>query len=223
VGDRVVRALAGFLILAVLFPAVALAQPVEPSVGIGDIWLHEGELHVSILCEGILDEEARQTIDQGSTAEIVYTVELIRKRSGWFDSSVGEPTIIPFQIGFEPYERKYRMLGEDILVKDEDFQRVSAQVMNIADINLGSLADLRVDMNANYYVEVTVQFQPVTMETLDDLRSWMGTEQTGAEGRQSGRGVGSRIAQALMNAAGFGERQLRGASDVFRPSQLPER
>jgi hypothetical protein len=202
---------------------VATAQTVEPSVGVGEVWLHEGELHVSILCEGILDEEARRMIDQGGTAEIVYTIELIRKRSGWFDSSVGDPTIVPFQISYEPFERKYRMLGEDIRLKDEDFQRVADQVTNLRDIGLGSLAEFGVDMNANYYVVVTVQFQPITMETLDELRSWMGSDQPATEDQPRSGGVGSRIAQALMSAAGFGERQLRGESETFQPSQLPER
>lgn len=207
-----------------LAPPAALAQSPEPAVVVGDVWLHDGELHISLTSSGILDEEARRTIEQGGTSEIEYTIELFRKRSGWFDASVGDPISIPFRVSYEPFERKYRMLGLDIGLKTDDFQKVVDQVTRLGDVTLGTLTDLRMDMDATYYVVVTMHYQPITVDTLDELRSWMDTGRPAEEGRQrSGKGIGSRIAQALMSAAGFGERQLRGESAPFRPSDLPER
>ncbi len=39
----------------------------------------------------------------------------------------------------------------------------------------------------------------------------------------SSTGIGTRIARALMSAAGYGEEELQGESERFRPRDLPER
>jgi len=212
------------ILTVALLPSWVAAQGAEPSVVVDDVWVQNDELHVSLAATGILDEAARETIEQGGTSAVFYTVTLYRHRSGWFDSVVDEPITIPFQVTYEPFERRYRMVGLDMRLKTEHFDEVVGQCTRLADVVLGNMAELRLDPDARYYVVIDARYEPMTVETFEELRTWMDSDNPADEqGRTRQRSMGSRIAQALMSAAGFGERELRGQSDTFRPSELPRR
>ncbi len=86
---------------------------------------------------------------------------------------------------------------------------------------MGTFEDLKLDMESTYYIVVRVRYQPMTVETIDDLSDWVrgGRENRGSSENRQG-GVGSRLARVLMSAAGFGEKDLQGESERFRPADL---
>lgn len=195
-----------------------------PEVAVPEIWLQDGELRCSVIVDGVLDEQARETIEQGGTSALDYTVELYRERSGWFDALV-TTRALPFRISYDAFERKYRLLSEDIRMKSEQFTDVADQCTRIAELTLGLTEELDLEPEGTYYIVVRGQYQPVATETLEELRTWLGGtggEQERQQQREQG-GIGSRLAKTLMNAAGFGEKQLEGESSRFRPVDLPER
>ncbi len=217
-----VKRLSAFLlVMAVVAPRPAIAQDQDPNVAVGEVWIESDELRASIASDGIFNEQAHTTIREGGTSALDYTVELYRRRSGWFDSLI-ETRTFSFRVTYDSFEGKYRLFSEDVRLKSDDFQRVVDQCTRLPNISFGKLDELNLDMNKEYYIVVRAHYQPMSVETLDELRSWMGDE--GAPQREEqGRSLGARIAQALMNAAGFGERDLSGGSPRFRPADLPVR
>lgn len=215
------------LIVITIVPAAANGQEPEPVVVIEDVWRHEGELRFSVEATGLFDEEAQRTIRQGGTAALEYTIELYRRRAGWFDTIVNTPLIVPFRVSYDAFERKYRLLGADIRLKTDNFDDIVAQCTKLDSVSMGSIEEMKMDMNATYYLVARVSYQPLTVDTIDELRDWVSKpgsrppDRESAESRSSG--VGSRLARALMSAAGYGEEELRGESHRFKPSDLPER
>jgi hypothetical protein len=209
-----------------LLPAAASGQESDPAVEFGEVWRHEGELRFSVTATGLFDEEAQRTIGQGGTAAIDYTFELYRRRVGWFDTQVHRFDI-PFRITFDAYDRNYRLLGIDIRLKTESFDEIVKQCTELDGVLVGSIEELGLDMDATYYLVVRVNYKPMTVETIEEIRDWMsrpGGQPPNQD--QSGRtssGVGTRIARALMSAAGFGEEELQGESGRFKPADLPEK
>ncbi len=208
-----------------LAASLALGGLQAPEVTVPDVWRQDGELFCSVSVTDVLDQQARATIEQGGTSALDYTVELYRQRSGWFDALVTSRTL-PFRISFDAFERKYRLLSDDIRIKSEDFQTVADQCTRLAGVSLGLLEELGLEPDGRYYIVVRGRYQPVATETLEELRSWLGGpggDQQREQQREQGGGIGSRLARTLMNAAGFGERQLEGESTRFLPAELPER
>ncbi|MFO7768210.1 MAG: DUF4390 domain-containing protein [bacterium] len=193
-------------------------------VSVPDVWVEGGELRCSIRAAHVLDDRARETIEQGGTSALDYTVELYLQRSGWFDAMVATRTL-PFRISYDAFERKYRLLSEDIRMKSESFQEVADQCTRLAEFSLGRVDELDLEPDGRYYIVVHGRYQPVVTETLEEIRSWLGGPggQQRREQEREGGGIGSRLARTLMNAAGFGEKELQGESVRFRPADLPER
>ena len=215
-----------FVIVIGLIPSTVSGQEVDPSITIGDVYRQEEELRFSIETTGLFDAEAQRIIRQGGTAAINYTVELYRRREGWFDTHV-LTLPIPFRVSFDAFDRKYRLLGSDIRLKSESFDEVVTQCTRLEGVLMGSMGELDLDMNATYYLVVRVSYQPMTVETIDELRNWISKpgDRTAEreQGGSSSTGVGTRIARALMSAAGYGEEELQGESERFVPRDLPER
>lgn len=214
------------IIAAALVPAAASGQEPDPAVVIGEVWRHEGELRFSVTATGFFDEEAQRTIRQGGTTALDFTFELYRRRAGWFDTIVNTLPV-PFSVNYDAFDRTYRLFGRDIRLKTEDFDEIVTQCTQLEGVSMGLMEELGLDMNATYYLVVRVSYQPMTVKTINELRDWMTkpgnqTREQERSGRTSS-GVGSRLARALMSAAGYGEVELHGESARFRPVDLPER
>lgn len=187
---------------------------------VGEVWREEDDLLFSVQTLNLLDDEARRTIDEGGTTALDYTFELYRKRRGWFDAFV-IGTTLEFRVTYDAFERKYRVFSPDTRLKTDDFQQVIEQCAELGRVSMGTFEDLKLDMESTYYIVVRVRYQPMTVETIDDLSDWV---RGGRENRESSEtrqgGVGSRLARVLMSAAGFGEKDLQGESPHFRPADL---
>jgi len=212
------------LITGLLAPVAVSAQgtEIETRVEVSAVWLMENELHCSVVTENILEDNSHETIREGGTAAVDYTFELYRHRRGWFDSLI-ESRDLQFRISYDAFERQYRLISPDLRLKTEDFTEVVTQCTSLSEVSFGTVDDLRLDRQATYYIVVRVRYQPMSVETIDDLRDWVGGSGRDEEQRNSknrGEGFGSRVARVLMSAAGFGEEDLQGESVRFRPSEL---
>lgn len=211
----------GAIILATALAAPAQTGPVaEPVLVVGEMWRQAGELRADLTAEGLFGEQAQRDLEQGGVSMLVYQVEVYRKRSGWFDSLI-ETSELVYRVSYDSFERRYRMQGDDIGVKSESFQEVVGLCTRLKGVTVCPLAKL--DPDAEYYLAVRCAFQPMSMESLDELRNWMEGGEPPREQQQRRQGVGSRLARMLMSAAGFGEKQLQGTGPAFRPNNLPER
>ncbi|MFC1628359.1 DUF4390 domain-containing protein [Gemmatimonadota bacterium] len=213
------------LIASLLAQAPVFAQEVETVITVREVWLEENGLYFSVKTDNLLEEGARETIEEGGTAAVDYTFELYRERKGWFDSLIDSEQL-QFRISFDAFERQYRVTSPDMRLKTDEFSRVIAQCTDLNSVLFGTTDGSRLDLQGTYYIVVRVRYQPMSVETIDDLRDWVSgsgsnEEQIPTEAR--GEGFGSRIARVLMSAAGFGEEDLQGKSARFRPSELETR
>ena len=220
-----VRIFSYILIASLLAPVTVFAQEEETAITVGDVWLEANGLYFAVNTVNLLEEGARETIQEGGTAAVDYTFELYRQRKGWFDSLIDSEQL-QFRISFDAFERQYRVISPDMRLKTDEFSRVIAQCTDLNTVSFNSTDSSRLDSQATYYIVVRVRYQPMSVETIDDLRDWVGgsggnEEQNPAESR--GEGLGARIARVLMSAAGFGEEDLQGESPRFRPSELETR
>jgi hypothetical protein len=210
------------ILLTVALSAPAQARPaVSPEVVVSDVWRHEGEVRASVRIEGVFDEQARRNLEQGGVSLLGYQIEVFRKRTGWFDNQVGSVINIPLRLSYDTFERRFRLQGIDILVKSESFDEIVIQCTGLNDVTICPVAGL--DPDASYYLIVKCVFQPMAMESLDELRTWMSGTESGSGDEGHRQGVGARLAQMLMSAAGLGQKQLQGTSAAFRPRDLTER
>ncbi|MFC1530141.1 DUF4390 domain-containing protein [Gemmatimonadota bacterium] len=210
------------LIVGMLAPVTVSAQDAETTVKVSAVWLVENELYCSVVAENLLEDSARETIRGGGTAAVDYTFELYRHRRGWFDSLI-ESRDLQFRISYDAFELQYRLISPDLRLKTDDFSRVVTQCTSLSEVSFGTMDELRLDQQANYYIVVRVRYQPMSVETIDDLRDWVsgsGREEEQQNSKNRGEGFGSRIARVVMSAAGFGEEELQGESQRFRPSEL---
>jgi hypothetical protein len=221
VGERVFQT-TNAIILAVALSAPTQARPaVSPAVKVSEVWRHEGEVRATLRVEGIFDEQARRNLEQGGVSLLGYQIEVFRKRAGWFDNQIGTEVNIPFRLSFDTFERRFRLQGTDIGVKSESFEEIVNQCTNLSGVTICPLDGL--DPDASYYLTVKCAFQPMAMESLEELRAWMGGGESGAQDQGQRQGIGARLAQMLMSAAGLGQKQLQGTSDTFRPRDLIDR
>ena len=210
------------ILLTVALSAPTQAQPaVSPAVVVSEVWRHEGEVRAALRVEGVFNEQARRNLEQGGVSLLVYQIEVFRKRTGWFDNQVGSVVNLSFRLSYDIFERRFRMQGIDIGVKSESFDEIVVQCTGLNDVTICKVADL--DPDAGYYLIVKCAFQPMAMESLDELRTWMGGTESGSQDERPRPGIGARLAQMLMSAAGLGQKQLQGTSATFRPRDLTER
>ncbi|MFC1545231.1 DUF4390 domain-containing protein [Gemmatimonadota bacterium] len=216
------RTLSYILIASLLAPVTVFAQEGETVITVGAVWLEADELFFSVETVNLLEESARQTIQEGGTAAVDYTYELYRQRKGWFDSLIDSGQL-QFRISFDAFERQYRVISPDMRLKTDDFNKVISQCTELNTVSFSNTDRSRLDMQGTYYIVVRVRYQPMSVETINDLREWVGGSGGSEEGNareNRGEGLGARIAQVLMSAAGFGEEDLQGESNRFRPSEL---
>jgi len=201
-------------------------EPATPSLTFGEIWIEEEGLHFAVTAEGFFNEEVRRTIEQGGTTALDFSVELYRKRRNWFDARVRTLDVLPFRISYDSFARQYLVLSTDIRLRTDEYDQAVDQCTRLADVFVGTLSDLRLDPEDTYYLIARVRFQPMAVETVDEIRNWVGGSQDRSRRRETGQeggGVGSRLARVLVSAAGFGETELEAESPHFRPADLPER
>lgn len=204
-------------------PSVSAQTSATPTVVVDEVWQQQGQLQMALTARNLLDDQARRTVEQGGTSAIDYTIEIYRYRTGWFHSLI-RSLRLSFRLGYDAFDRTYRLMGEDIRLRSDRFEEVAAQCTRLAEISLGTFEELGLDVQATYYISVRLKYQPVTTETLDELRSWLGDSgDREPPPVQQGQGLGVRLARLLMNAAGLGERELTGESIRFRPGELPEK
>ena len=213
------------LIALLLAPVTVLAQEEETVITVGDVWLEANGVFFAVKTVNLLEEGARETIQEGGTAAVDYTFELYRQRKGWFDSLIDSEQL-QFRISFDAFERQYRVISPDMRLKTDEFSRVIAQCTDLNTVSFSSTDGSRLDPQGTYYIVVRVRYQPMSVETIDNLRDWVSgsggnEEQNPTESR--GEGFGARIARVLMSAAGFGEEDLQGESPRFRKSELETR
>jgi hypothetical protein len=209
---RVAACLALLLAAGVATPgaARALEVSIEPPRE------RQGLLIVDAQPRDLFAPRIAESLARGMPATLQLHAELWRMRRGWFDkleSSADASVRIRYEVWSDTYFIE-RLGAEPIVVSSVDSVAAVLQrpwVMAVG--RVGQLAP-----NARYYVSLSANLRPLTVEDLEEVEGWLSGE-VGSSRRREGFGVVTEIPRTLFdavrNVAGFGDQHARVQSAKF--------
>ena len=175
----------------------------------------QGFLFVDYDLENPFAGKALEAIRSGLPSTLTYTIEMWRQRSGWWDKLE------------ETRETRLRVLHD--LLSDQ-YVLVSREQVQQFD-SLGPLAlaacshrkeYLRpLSPDKTYYVTITANLAPLSVEDLNELEEWLQGTLRGGEARSGGiSGLSGTMVGLLLSLTGFGDETVRGRTSPFVPDEV---
>lgn len=167
-----------------------------------------------------------EAIQSGLPTTLHYTLEVWRQRSGWWDRL--ERT----------QERQFRLFrdvlsGEYWLVTEEESRSFTTleALLHEATRFRQSTTPLPLPFpspelpgNREYYLVVTANLTPLSVEELNELDEWLKSTIRGGNPDQDSGLISSlsrTMGGLLLSLTGFGDRTVRARSPRFRPEDIP--
>ena len=165
-------------------------------------------------------EKLVDTLERGFSATLTFSAELWEHRRTWFDR-LDQTAEAVYRIRYDSWSEEYVAYG---LEGDIDTQ-ASPRDLSICRPGLHRMpfsATVDLDPKKTYYVHLTVQLEPLTVEEIRELEGWLrGTWGAPDEGPPRTRGVTSGLFGLVKNLTGFGDEVARARSERFRLEDLP--
>jgi hypothetical protein len=161
--------------------------------------------------------KALDAIRSGLPSTLTFTLEVWRKRPGWWDG-LEETRESRLRILRDLINQQYVVVTPDEIRRYADMDSLVAGVCNHRRTYLRPLHPQR-----TYYVVVSANLASLSVEDMRELEQWLrGTIQSGDES-SPGRvaGISGTMVGLLMSVTGFGDETTRGRSANFQPGKLP--
>jgi hypothetical protein len=211
-----------FALLLGLAPFPSLAQ--ETSLVIDSLRLKEDYLLVDFHADSLLTRQLLSGMQRGLTSSAQYRVQLWRKRGFLFGSTLLAERQYEIKSTYDPWEQKYVIItvAERRLTSALDLvRRWWEQHHGVALAELKNLHSSR-----QHFVTIDLQVEPVSKESLNEIRGWLAGEVKGA-GKPDSTGASNaaeekrgdipdRLLNFLVNVTGFGKRVITAKSPNFR-------
>jgi hypothetical protein len=176
----------------------------------------QGYVYVESRVAEPFQDKALEAIRSGLPSTITYTIEVWRKRAGWWDR-LEDAREIRVRVLRDLLAEQY------VLASREDVRRFPT-LDSLAAVACGRRRDYLRPQESNrpYYVIVSFTVAPLSVEDLRELEEWLqGTLRGGdGEGRGGVIGVSGTLVGLLMSATGFGDVTVRGRTATFVPEQV---
>lgn len=213
------------LALALMIATPILAQ--ETRVVIDSLRVKENYLLVDFHADSLLTAQLLNGMQRGLTSSAQFRVQLWRKRSRWFGSTMLAERSYEIKSTYDPWEQKYLIVtaGERRLTSGLDLMhRWWEQHQGVA------LAEtVKLGANRRYFVTIELLVEPVSKESLNEIRGWLSGEVKTAATRDSTQSdstatasagkrddnVPDRLLNLLINLTGFGKKVITAKSEVF--------
>jgi hypothetical protein len=216
-----------FALLLGLAPFPSLAQ--ETSLVIDSLRLKENYLLVDFHADSLLTSQLLNGMQRGLTSSAQYRVQLWRQRGFLLGSTLLAERQYEIKSTYDPWEQKYAIItaAERRLTSALDLvRRWWEQHHGVA---LAELKDLH--PSRRHFVTIDLQIEPVSKESLNEIRGWLAGEVKGGAKRDStntpnheekGRDIPDRLLNFLVNVTGFGKRVITAKSPNFRITEQGE-
>jgi hypothetical protein len=213
--------LSAFTLLG-LAPFSGLAQ--ETRVVIDSLRLQENYLLVDFHADSLLTRQLLNGMQRGLTSSAQYRVQLWRKRGFLFGSTLLAERQYEIKSTYDPWEQKYVIITavERRLTSALDLvRRWWEQHHGVALAELNNLHPSR-----RHFVTIDLQIEPVSKESLNEIRGWLAGEVKGA-GKADSTGAANatdekrgdipdRLLNFLVTVTGFGKRVITAKSPNFQ-------
>jgi hypothetical protein len=166
-------------------------------------------------------ERIEQTLDRGMPANVNVTVDVWEDRPGWFDRLVAEQTV-SWRASRNVWSDDFALQrGTETERTFPDVETVEAEIGRPLRVRVTPVTGLA--PHARYYVLVTVDVKPLTVEDLRRVEDWLSGEakRTGKPGPGSLARLPRYLVGVLANLSGLGDETARWRSESFLPAALP--
>ncbi|MCG3119470.1 MAG: hypothetical protein ALAOOOJD_01879 [bacterium] len=211
------------LILCWLATAPVWAQ--ETRVRIDSLRVQESYLYADFHVDSLLTTHLLNGMQRGLTSSAQFRVQLWRKRSRWFGSTLVTERRYEIKSTYDPWEQKY------VIVTAEERRLTSALSLlrrwweQHRGVALAAVKEF--NSARRYFVTIELLVEPVSKESLNEIRGWLAGEvktaaprdstqsdSTATEGKRDGS-VPDRLLNLLINLTGFGKQVITAQSEVF--------
>jgi hypothetical protein len=204
------------LLLALAFALAAWAAPAcALEVTVGDPTERDGWLWIHLGLGGLFEKRTEESLSRGMPATLHLSVELWKRRAGWFDRHV-ERVDASIKVRYDVWRKSYRIerRGAPVTLATtiDSVRTVLSRPLQIAAARLD-----RLDPRGRYYVVASVALKPLTVEDVAEGEGWLSGEVE--EKREAGLGILTAIPRTVFDAArnfaGLGDERARAISDDF--------
>lgn len=193
----------------------------EPVLVLDSLRVEAGQMLVDFHVDSLLTATIWEGMGRGMTSAGRFRIQLWRKRGLMLNSLVAERDF-EIKTAFDPWEQQF-------LVQTWEERRMTkarAFVREKWERHRGLLLADSTKLNAKhrYYVVITLQFEPVSRESLKEIRGWLAGEMKGrvrrdstqTEAPQKSRGLQDRMLNFVVELTGLGEKVSSVKSEFFR-------
>ena len=176
----------------------------------------QGYIFVDYGFESPFEGRALEAIRSGLPSTLTFSIEIWRARPGWWDGleAVRESQL---RVLRDPLNDQY------VAASPEEVRRFGHLDSLAASVCLHRRAYLpKLDATKTYYVVVTSNLAPLSVEDLRELEEWLqGTIRAGDKANPSGVvGLSGTAVGMLLGFTGFGDETVRTRSENFVPAAL---
>ena len=202
-----------------LLAGAAAAQ--EISLAIDSLHVTGGYLRVDFHADSLFNTRLLANMRRGVTSAARFRVQLWRRRS-WLLSGVVAERSFEIKSTFDLWEQQFLLLTpeERRLTKSLEYVRDRWQRQR------GLLLADSSQLNAKhrYYIVVEAMLEPVSRESLQEIRGWLAGEMKSITQRDSAqspapgnkRGLQDRFLDTVLDLTGLGEQTVSIKSGFFR-------
>jgi hypothetical protein len=198
----------------------ALAQ--ETRVVIDSLRLQGNYLAIDFHVDSLLTTHLLNGMQRGLTSSAQFRVQLWRQRSRWFGSTVLAERSYEIKSTYDAWEQKYVIVtaGERRLTSALDLMRRWWEQHR--GVRLAEAKEL--GAHRRYFVTIELLVEPVSKESLNEIRGWLAGEVKKPARRDStaaasdstrGTSVPDRLLNLLINLTGFGKQVITAQSGTF--------
>lgn len=213
-----------FFVFVFLLWFCAAAYSQEARITIDSLQTETGRLLIDFHVDSLLTNQLIAGMQRGITSSARFRVQLWRK-SGWLFNALAAEHEFQVKSTFEPWENKYfvQRAGERRLTKSLDFVRATWEQHR----RLAVADSSQLSATARYYIVIEIVLEPVSRESLQEIRGWLSGEVKGIRSKdstdtppppQSG-GLRSRVFDTVVDLTGFGAHVMSLKSKNFQLDQ----
>jgi len=162
----------------VLLSVVALAAPVRQTLHVVPL-IRDGEVLVSFKLDDALNDDMRAAIHSGLTVKLVYTIDLRRTASVWFDRTIAS-AVVAATVRYDTLARRYHLSrtvdGRIDWAETTDREETAWNALTSDFARLSLFRGVSLEPNAEYYVRVRAHATP---RNVTFIWPWLGDDAVG--------------------------------------------
>ncbi len=207
------------LVLGACWATAAAAQGL--SLEIDSLRVEAGYLRADFHADSLLTMRLLANMRRGVTSSVRFRVQLWRKRS-WLFSGVVSERAFEIKTTFDVWEQQFLLQTPDERRLTKSLEYVKERWEKHHGLPLAD--STRWQGKHQYYIVVEASLEPVSRESLQEIRGWLSGEMKSITQRDSAnaappenkRGLQDRVLDTVLDFTGLGEQTASIKSAFFR-------